>query len=323
MDQNPDNKRFYHLPVMLEECMEGLNIRPDGIYVDVTFGGGGHSRAILERLGDEGRLYAFDRDGDALDNGIDDPRFCLINENFKHLKSFLRLNGVRRIDGLLADLGVSSHQIDDGGRGFSTRMDGPLDLRMDRREGTTAADLVNSADEAELERLLRLYGELPNARQMARAIVKWRTVEAESGKRKAESGEAGGIRTTGDLKAAVEHLLPRGRENKTLAMLFQALRIEVNGELDALRSMLEQAVELLNDGGRLCVMSYHSLEDRLVKNFFRTGNFEGELEKDFFGNPQVNLRVVTRKPVTASDEELQRNNRSRSAKLRVAEKIEN
>ena len=313
MDQNPDNKRFYHLPVMLEECMEGLNIRPDGIYVDVTFGGGGHSRAILERLGDEGRLYAFDRDGDALDNGIDDPRFCLINENFKHLKSFLRLNGVRRIDGLLADLGVSSHQIDDGGRGFSTRTDGPLDLRMDRREGTTAADLVNSADEAELERLLRLYGELPNARQMARAIVKWRT----------ENGEAGGIRTTGDLKAAVEHLLPRGRENKTLAMLFQALRIEVNGELDALRSMLEQAVELLNDGGRLCVMSYHSLEDRLVKNFFRTGNFEGEFKKDFFGNPQVDLRVVTRKPVTASDEELQRNNRSRSAKLRVAEKIEN
>lgn len=313
MDQNPDNKRFYHLPVMLEECMEGLNIRPDGIYVDVTFGGGGHSRAILQRLGPDGRLYAFDRDGDALDNGIDDPRFCLINENFKHLKSFLRLNGVRRIDGLLADLGVSSHQIDDGGRGFSTRMDGPLDLRMDRREGTTAADLVNSADEAELERLLRLYGELPNARQMARAIVKWRT----------ENGEAGGIRTTGDLKAAVEYLLPRGRENKTLAMLFQALRIEVNGELDALRSMLEQAVELLNDGGRLCVMSYHSLEDRLVKNFFRTGNFEGELEKDFFGNPQVDLRVVTRKPVTASEEELQRNNRSRSAKLRVAEKIEN
>ena len=323
MDQNPDNKRFYHLPVMLGECMEGLNIRPDGIYVDVTFGGGGHSRAILQRLGPDGRLYAFDRDGDAARNVIDDERFCLIGENFCHLKRFLRLYGVRRIDGLLADLGVSSHQLDEGERGFSTRMDGPLDLRMDRREGTTAADLVNSASEEELERMLRLYGELPNARQMAKAIVKWRTVEAESGERKAESGEAGGIRTTGDLKAAVEHLLPRGRENKTLAMLFQALRIEVNGELDALRSMLEQAVELLNDGGRLCVMSYHSLEDRLVKNFFRTGNFEGELEKDFFGNPQVDLRVVTRKPVTASDEELQRNNRSRSAKLRVAEKIEN
>lgn len=309
----------YHLPVMLDECLEGLALRRDGIYVDTTFGGGGHSRAILEHLGPEGRLYAFDRDGDALRNTIDDPRFCLINENFSHLKNFLRLYGVRRIDGLLADLGVSSHQIDEGERGFSTRTDGPLDLRMDRREGMTAADIVNTWEEADLERLLRLYGELPNARQMARAIVKRR---AENAELRAESGEAGGIRTTGDLKEAVEHLLPRGRENKTLAMLFQALRIEVNGELEALRQMLTQAVELLNPGGRLCVMSYHSLEDRLVKNFFRTGNFEGELVKDFYGNPQVSLRVVTRKPVTASEEELQRNNRSRSAKLRVAEKAE-
>lgn len=302
----------YHLPVMLDECLEGLALRRDGTYVDATFGGGGHSRAILEHLGPEGRLYAFDRDGDALRNAIDDPRFCLINENFSHLKNFLRLYGVRRIDGLLADLGVSSHQIDEGERGFSTRSDGPLDLRMDRREGTTAADIVNTWEEADLERLLRLYGELPNARQMARAIVK----------RRAENVEAGGIRTTGDLKEAVEHLLPRGRENKTLAMLFQALRIEVNGELEALRQMLEQATELLGEGGRLCVMSYHSLEDRLVKNFFRTGNFEGKLVKDFYGNPQVSLRIVTRKPITASEAELQRNNRSRSAKLRVAEKAE-
>ncbi len=315
MQQNHSEERTYHVPVMLDECLEGLNIRPDGVYVDVTFGGGGHSRAILQRLGPDGRLYAFDRDGDAARNVIDDERFCLIGENFCHLKRFLRLYGVRRIDGLLADLGVSSHQLDEGERGFSTRMDGPLDLRMDRREGTTAADLVNSASEEELERTLRLYGELPNARQMAKAIVKWRTVEAES-------GEVGGIRTTGDLKAAVEHLLPRGRENKTLAMLFQALRIEVNGELEALRQMLEQAVELLNPGGRLCVMSYHSLEDRLVKNFFRAGNFDGEVEKDFYGVPQVELKLVSRKPITASDEELQRNNRARSAKLRVAEKAE-
>ena len=311
MQQSPEKEKNYHEPVMLAECLEGLNIIPDGTYVDATFGGGGHSRAILSCLGEEGRLYAFDRDGDALANVPDDPRFCLINENFSHLKSFLRLNGVRRIDGLLADLGVSSHQIDEASRGFSTRMEGPLDLRMDRREGTTAADIVNAADEDELERILRLYGELPNARQMARAITKHRT----------ENAEQGGIATTGDLKAAVEHLLPRGRENKALAMVFQALRIEVNGELEALRQMLEQAVELLNEDGRLCVMSYHSLEDRLVKNFFRSGNFDGEVKKDFYGVPQVQLKPVTRKPVTASDEELQRNNRSRSAKLRVAEKI--
>ena len=251
-------------------------------------------------------------------NSIDDPRFCLIHENFKHLKNFLRLYGVRRIDGLLADLGVSSHQIDEAERGFSTRMDGPLDLRMDRREGMTAADLVNNADEGELERILRLYGELPNAKQLARSIVKRRTdrVLAES-----NGGRGTGIRTTAELCEAVREHLPRGRENKTLAMIFQALRIEVNGELESLRQMLTQAVELLNPGGRLCVMSYHSLEDRIVKNFFKAGNFEGLIEKDFYGVPQVELKLVTRKPITASDEELAVNNRSRSAKLRVAEKI--
>ena len=296
----------YHQPVMLAECMDGLAIHPDGVYVDVTFGGGGHSRAILERLGEGGRLYAFDRDSDAIANGIDDPRFCLIHENFKHLKSFLRLNGVRRIDGLLADLGISSHQIDAAERGFSTRLDGPLDLRMDRREGGTAADLVASADENELASILRLYGELPNAAALARAIVAARDEQP--------------ITTTGELCEAVRRLLPRGRENKTLAMIFQALRIEVNGELEALRQMLLQATEILNPGGRLCVMSYHSLEDRLVKNFFRTGNFEGEVEKDFFGNLIAPLSCVTRKPLTATAEELQYNNRARSAKLRVAEK---
>lgn len=307
MQQNHSEERTYHVPVMLEECLEGLNIRRDGVYVDATFGGGGHSRAILERLGDDGRLYAFDRDADAARNAIDDPRFNLIGENFRHLKRFLRLYGVRRIDGLLADLGVSSHQIDEGERGFSTRMDGPLDLRMDRREGSTAADLVNGAEEEELERIFRLYGELPNSRQMARAIVTAREEEP--------------ITTTKQLCMSVERLLPRGRENKVLAMLFQALRIEVNGELESLREMLEQAAEIMNPGGRLCVMSYHSLEDRLVKNFFRAGNFEGEVEKDFYGVPQVSLKVVSRKPITASEEELNCNNRARSAKLRIAEKV--
>ena len=297
----------YHLPVMLNECIEGLNIRPDGTYVDATFGGGGHSRAILSLLGDGGRLIAFDQDADALANALDDPRFTLLNENFRHAKSFLRLHGVRKVDGLLADLGVSSHQFDVAERGFSTRYEGALDLRMDQRQELTARDIVNTVDEQELERLLRLYGELPNARQMARAIVAARADRA--------------IETTTDLREAVSRHLPRGMENKYLAMLFQALRIEVNGELEALQALLRQSVELLNPGGRIVVMSYHSLEDRLVKNFFKTGNFEGVLEKDFYGNPIVPLRVVTRKAVTAGEEELQRNNRARSAKLRVAELI--
>ncbi len=296
----------YHLPVMLKECLDGLNIRPDGIYVDVTFGGGGHSRGILQQLGENGHLYAFDQDADALANSIDDPRFTLINENFKHLKNFLRLYGVRHVDGLLADLGVSSHQFDVAERGFSTRFDGPLDLRMDRRNGMTAADLVNNVDEEELSRILALYGELPHAKTWAHAIVTHRNTNA--------------ITTTAQLREAVAHLLPRGRENKTLAMLFQSLRIEVNGELEALQQMLVQATELLNPGGRICVMTYHSLEDRLVKNYFKSGNFEGAIEKDFYGNPLTSLTVVTRKPVTASEEELNHNNRARSAKLRIAEK---
>lgn len=296
----------YHLSVMLNECIEGLNIRTEGTYVDATFGGGGHSRAILSRLGDGGRLLAFDQDADAQANAIDDPRFTLLHENFRYMKSFLRLHGVRSVDGVLADLGVSSHQFDVAERGFSTRLEGELDLRMDRRQELTAKDIVNSADVEELTRLLRLYGELPNAYQMAKAIVAARALKA--------------IETTFDLREAVSHHLPRGMENKYLAMLFQALRIEVNGELEALKAMLQQAVELLNPGGRLVVMSYHSLEDRLVKNFFKAGNFEGELKKDFYGNPLVPLKLVTRKAVTAGEEELQRNPRSRSAKLRVAEK---
>lgn len=298
---------MYHLPVMLSECIESLNIRPDGTYVDATFGGGGHSRAIMSRLGPEGRLYAFDQDADALANAIDDPRFKLIHENFKHLKGFLRLEGVRCVDGLLADLGVSSHQFDEAGRGFSTRFDGELDLRMDRRQELTARTLVNSADEAELAQMLRLYGELPNARQMAKAICRARA-EAE-------------IMTTFDLRNAVGRHLPRGMENKYLAMLFQALRIVVNGELEALQALLRQGTELLRPGGRMVVMSYHSLEDRLVKNYFRSGNFDGEVEKDFYGNPIVPLVPVGRKATVAGDEEVQRNPRSRSARLRVAERV--
>lgn len=297
----------YHLPVMLNECIEYLNIRPDGTYVDATFGGGGHSRAILSHLGEEGRLIAFDQDEDALANALADPRFTLLNENFRHMKSFMRLHGVRSVDGVLADLGVSSHQFDVAERGFSTRFDGELDLRMDRRQETTARQLVNNATLEELTRMLRLYGELPNAYQMAKAICHAR-MEKE-------------IVTTFDLRDAVSRHLPRGMENKYLAMLFQALRIEVNGELEALKEMLQQAMDLLVPGGRLVVMSYHSLEDRLVKNFFKAGNFEGEVEKDFYGNPIVPLKPVVRKAVTASEEELQINNRARSAKLRVAEKI--
>ena len=297
----------YHLPVMLNECIEGLNIRPDGTYVDATFGGGGHSRAILSHLGEGGRLIAFDQDADALENALDDSRFMLLNENFRHMKSFLRLHGVRSVDGVLADLGVSSHQFDVAERGFSTRLNGELDLRMDRRQEMTARDLVNSASEEELTRMLRLYGELPNAFQMAKAICRAR-MEKE-------------IVTTFDLRDAVSRHLPRGMENKYLAMLFQALRIEVNGELEALKEMLRQSVDVLVPGGRLVVMSYHSLEDRLVKNFFKAGNFEGEVNKDFYGNPIVPLKPVVRKAITASEDELQINNRARSAKLRVAEKL--
>lgn len=295
----------YHIPVMLPEALQGLAIRPGGVYVDVTFGGGGHSRAILEQLDETGRLLAFDQDEDAAQNAIDDPRFTLIGENFRHMKSFLRLYGVRRVDGVLADLGVSSHQFDVAERGFSTRLDGELDLRMDRRNTQTARDIVNSASEEELTQLLRLYGELPNARQMARAIVQARAM-AE-------------IATTGQLRAAVARHLPRGMENKYLAMLFQALRIEVNGELEALRAMLMQACEMLNEGGRLVVISYHSLEDRLVKNFMRSGNFEGTVEKDFYGNPLSPMRPLGK--CAASEAELAINSRARSARLRVAEKI--
>lgn len=297
----------YHVPVLLSESMEGLAIRPDGVYVDATFGGGGHSRAILQHLREGGRLIGFDQDADASNNVPDDSRFTFVGENFRYLKNYLRLHGVRRIDGLLADLGVSSHQFDEAGRGFTFREDGPLDLRMDQRQEITAADLVNTLNESDLASLLHLYGELPNAGAMAKAIVRTREQEAIAG--------------TLALRNAVQRLLPRGAENKYLAMLFQALRIEVNGEMEALKALLNQATEMLNPGGRLVVISYHSLEDRLVKNMMKTGNVEGNLKKDFYGNPLVPLRPVNHKVTIPGPEEQKCNNRSRSAKLRVAEKL--
>ena len=311
----------YHVSVMLEEALEGLALRPNGTYVDVTFGGGGHSRAILKRLGSDGHLFAFDQDEDAaqrVETGKwkveSEAQFTFINENFRHLKGYLRLHGVRQVDGILADLGVSSHQFDEGERGFSTRFDGPLDLRMDRRNEMTAADLVNKLGEEELVTLLKNYGELPNARQMARAIVRKRDGKSEKGEVRSEDGERREIKTTGELKEAVRHHLPRGMENKYLAMLFQALRIEV-------KEMLFQASELLVPGGRLVVISYHSLEDRLVKNFMRSGNFEGKVEKDFYGNVLWGMRMVSHGAVKPCDEEVEHNSRARSARLRVAERV--
>lgn len=299
----------YHLPVLLNESIEGLNIKPDGTYVDVTFGGGGHSRAILQSLGDSGRLFAFDQDEDALRNAIDDPRFCLLHENFKYIKNFLRLNGVRHVDGILADLGVSSHQFDVAERGFSTRFDGELDLRMDQREALSAKQIVNEYSDTELAKIFRLYGELSLAPALAKAICNTRSNAP--------------INTTFELKDAVKHLLPRNRENKFLAMIFQALRIEVNGELEALQLLLDQSAEVLNPGGRLVVISYHSLEDRLVKNHMRSGNCEGRIDKDFYGNVLSPWKLVSHKAITPTESELEDNNRSRSAKLRIAERRQN
>jgi 16S rRNA (cytosine1402-N4)-methyltransferase len=296
----------YHKPVLLNHCLEGLAIRPDGIYIDVTFGGGGHSRAILEQLGDKGKLIGFDQDEDAVANAPDDGRFTLAKQNFRFLKNVLRLYGIKSVDGILADLGVSSHQFDTPERGFSTRFDGPLDMRMSRGIKRTAADVLNTCDEYELRRMFSLYGEVDNAPRLARQIVTTR--------------EEHPLYTIVDLKAAIAPCVRRGKEHQYLAQVFQALRIEVNGELDALQEMLAQAAEILNPGGRLVVISYHSLEDRLVKNFIRSGKFEGDADKDFYGNLIRPLEAVNRKPIVPDETELQENNRSRSAKLRIAEK---
>ena len=295
----------YHVPVMLEECIEGLNIKPDGIYIDLTFGGGGHSKATLQRLSSEGSLYAFDQDSDAVKNALDDDRFTMIEDNFSNLTNQLKLYRVTQVDGILADLGISSYQIDCVERGFSTRFDAELDLRMNRKQVLTAKDVVNTYSLEQLKKIFANYGELSNAYQIAKRI---------------ESSQIEGISTTNQLKEILQPLAQRGKENKFFAQVFQALRIEVNGEIDVLQKMLEQTSPLLKQGGRLVVMSYHSLEDRLVKNYIKTGNCEGKIEKDFFGNLLNDLEAVNRKPITASEQELIRNPRSRSAKLRIAQK---
>ena len=297
---------MYHNPVMLKECIGGLNINPEGIYADVTFGGGGHSRAILERL-TTGPLYAFDKDEDAEANAFDDERFTFIPQNFRYFKNFIQLyQGERKIDGIIADLGVSSHQFDTPEKGFSTRFEGPLDMRMSQMTPNEAATVVNTYDHAQLTRVLRLYGEMQQPQLIASDIIMAR--------------EASLIETTEQLKVAVQHHLPRGKENKVLAQLFQALRIEVNQELEALSAFLMQCPDVLKSGGKLVVMSYHSLEDRLVKNFMKTGNAEGKEEKDFYGNLLTPYIVITRKPIVPTEEETESNPRARSAKLRIAER---
>ena len=305
--QQEDGHTVYHTPALLNESVDGLNIRPDGVYVDVTFGGGGHSREILKRLGKRGRLIAFDQDRDAVKNAPDDPRFIFVRSNFRFLRNFLRYYNVDAVDGLLADLGVSFHHFDDPGRGFSFRFEGALDMRMNRDAGMTAADILNEYPEERLSDLLYRYGELRNARGIAKAVVLFRQDRE--------------INTTDDLLSILEPFTRRDREKKVLAQAFQALRVEVNGEMNALTEMLEQALLSLKPGGRLSVISYHSLEDRLVKNFFRTGNFEGELVKDFYGNVETPFTLINRKVIVPSEEEQRSNPRSRSAKLRIAEKI--
>jgi len=295
------------VPVMLRECMDALVIKPDGVYVDVTFGGGGHSREIVKQLGPGGKLYAFDQDSDALRNAVVDERFVLIHQNFRFLKNNLRLHGVREVDGILADLGVSSHQFDSAGRGFSTRFDAALDMRMDQSGERDAKYVLNTYPEPELHRIFGMYGEVHNARTLAKTIVAARAIQP--------------IHTVEELKNLVKNLVPRGKEHKYYAQLFQALRIEVNGELEALQEFLQQSILLLKPKGRLVVMSYHSLEDRLVKSFMAKGKFKGEVEKDFFGHEIKPFKVISRKAITAGEDELARNSRARSAKLRVAEKI--
>ena len=296
----------YHNPVLLSETVEGLNIKEDGVYVDVTFGGGGHSRKILESLGSKGRLIAFDQDKDALLNTIDDSRFLLVNENFRYVKRFLRFHGIKSVDGILADFGVSSHQFDEADRGFSIRFDAQLDMRMNQQDVLSAYSLVNTYEEEDLKRVFWQYGELRTSPALAKTIVAARAEKA--------------IETTFELKAVLSKHLPHGRENKILAQIYQAIRIEVNQEIEVLKEFLLQTPELLNDGGRLSVISYHSLEDRLVKRFIRSGLFEGEPEKDVFGNFEVPLKKVGGL-IVPDAKEIKLNNRARSAKLRIAEKL--
>ena len=296
----------YHIPVLLRESVDGLEIKPDGVYIDVTFGGGGHSKEILSRLSKKGHLYSFDQDADAEKNIVDDDRFTFVRSNFRYIKNWMRYYDVEKIDGLLADLGVSSHHLDDESRGFSFRFDAPLDMRMNKQAGKTAADIVNDYDEEQLADVFYLYGELKNARKLATAIVKARQAQR--------------IATTGNLLQVAEKLFPREREKKEMAKLFQALRIEVNHEMEALKEMLNGSKDLLCVGGRLSVITYHSLEDRLVKNMMKAGNTEGKVQQDFFGHTEAPFKPVG-KVIVPEPEEQERNPRSRSAKLRIAEKV--
>ena len=299
----------YHTSVLLQECLSGLAIKPDGIYVDVTFGGGGHSKAILAELGPEGRLYAFDQDPDAWKQAdlIDDERLTLITANFRYLEKYLRLQGVKQVDGILADLGVSSFQLDAAERGFSTRFDGPLDMRMGPSASTSAAEVLNTYSAGDLQKLFGMYGEIKNAKTLALAVVQARTQKP--------------LETTGEFKEILFKLAPRNKEFRYFAQAFQAIRIEVNQELKVIEEFLEQSPKVLAPGGRLCVISFHSLEDRLVKNYIRTGDCFGKEDKDMFGVVHKPLESEIRKPITASEDELKVNPRSRSAKLRIASKI--
>ena len=298
----------YHIPALLQETIDGLNIKPDGIYVDATFGGGGHSKEILAQLGEKGRLFGFDQDEEAYQNTLNDDRFTFVRSNFRYLKNFLRYYQIEKIDGILGDLGVSSHHFDDEDRGFSFRYDSQLDMRMNRSAKQTAADILNNYDEEQLARIFYLYGELRTSRKIASSIVFARQKQP--------------IETVNDFLQIMERYTQRDKEKKMLAQAFQALRIEVNNELDALSEMLQQSVEHLSIGGRICIISYHSLEDRIVKNFFRSGNIEGKIKKDFYGNPITDLKVINRKVIIPTEEEQRMNPRSRSAKLRVAEKVQ-
>jgi len=297
----------YHKPALLHESIEGLNIKPKGIYVDLTFGGGGHSREVLKKLGKNGRLIAFDQDQDAEANVPDDRRFIFVGANFKYLRNFLRYHALEKVDGILADLGISSHQIDRPDRGFSFKADSDLDMRMDVRSRITASSVLNSYSREELARVFKMYGELKNAWALAGAIE--------------EARSQGSMDTTAVLESALRRFIPKAQPSKFLAKVYQALRIEVNREMEALKQMLLQTAGCMNPGGRLVVISYHSIEDRLVKNFMRTGNLEGDMQKDFYGNVETPWKLVSRTVITPSPEELEENNRARSAKLRIAERI--